>query len=144
MVLQDMQLLNNKTKDIVPDYEEIPVNILSTGVQTKWKRGYSGKGIVVAVLDSGCQTNHPDLQERIIGGYNFTAENNGDITIYEDYSGHGTHVAGVIGGSVNKMGLVGVSPKVDLLILKVLNKRGAGSTESLVEAIHYAIDWRIE
>lgn len=143
MDYQEVKLLPiNHTNEHVMEGEEIPTNILTIGTQFKWRKGFSGKGIVVALLDSGCDTNHPDLKERIIGGYNFTNECNGDINIYDDYNGHGTHIAGVIGGSINNTGLVGISPKVDLLILKVLNRQGTGTIDSLVEAIHYAIDWR--
>ncbi|TYR78892.1 S8 family peptidase [Priestia megaterium] len=123
-------------------FENTPSNILSIGTQEKWKRGFYGKNVVIAVLDTGCETSHPDLKERIIDGYNFTEEHNGDISVYEDLNGHGTHVSGIMAGSINETGIVGVAPKADLLILKVLNKRGTGSSESLIEGINYAINWR--
>jgi major intracellular serine protease len=122
--------------------ENISPNILDIGSQYKWSRGYTGKGVVIAVIDTGCETSHPDLKDRIIGGYNFTEEHGGDISIIEDTNGHGTHVAGIIAGSKNGRGIVGVAPNAKLLILKVLDRTGSGSINSLVEAIHYAIDWR--
>lgn len=131
----------SSSKNIPPE-ETIPPNILDIGSQYKWSHGYTGKGVVVAVLDTGCETSHPDLKDRIIAGYNFTEEHGGDISIIEDTNGHGTHVAGIIAGSKNGIGIVGVAPNAKLLILKVLDQSGRGSINSLVEAIHYAIDWR--
>ncbi|UOR14189.1 S8 family peptidase [Halobacillus amylolyticus] len=122
--------------------EEIPSNITSIGAPWKWKQGYTGNGNIIAVLDSGCETKHPDLKERIVGGYNFTEDHNGDASIYQDLNGHGTHVAGILAGSLNNTGVVGVAPKSNLLVLKTLDHTGTGSVKALVEAINYAINWR--
>lgn len=99
-----------------------------------------GKGITVAILDTGCDINHPDLQERIIGGKNFTDDDNGDPAIYMDYNGHGTHVAGTIGASGKEDGLTGVAPEISLLIVKVLNGQGSGQYEWIINGIYYAIE----
>lgn len=115
-------------------------SVMEIGAEYKWKKGYTGKRVVVAVIDTGCAINHPDIKRNIIGGYNFTEEYGGDITIFEDTNGHGTHVAGIIAGSKNGSGIVGVAPDAKLLILKALNQYGSGSINSVVEAIHYAID----
>ncbi|AKG05823.1 intracellular serine protease (plasmid) [Salimicrobium jeotgali] len=124
--------------------EDLPPNILSVGAKAKWQKGYYGKGVVTAIIDTGCDTNHPDLKEGIIGGHNFTEEHNSDASIIEDLNGHGTHVAGTLAGAINKTGIVGVAPGADLLILKALNKEGTGSIQALIKAIDYAIDWRGE
>lgn len=78
--------------------EDIPLNILSIGAEGKWRQGYRGKGMVVAILDTGCETQHSDLKERIIGGYDFIEEHDGNTGVYEDLNGLGTHVAGILGG----------------------------------------------
>jgi major intracellular serine protease len=137
-----VNLLPINLLEITSPEENPPSNIIDIGSQYKWSRGYTGKGVVVAVIDTGCDTNHPDLKDRIIGGYNFTEEHGGDISIFEDTNGHGTHIAGIIAGSINGKGIVGVAPDAKLLILKVLDQFGSGSINSLVEAIHYAVDWR--
>lgn len=122
--------------------DEITSNIARIGADSFWKQGYKGKGVVVAVLDTGCNIHHIDLKDRIIGGFNFTREFDKDTTIFDDLNGHGTHVAGIIAASANNTGIVGVAPEINLLILKVLDQRGHGSVESIINAIDYAIDWR--
>jgi major intracellular serine protease len=103
-----------------------------------------GKGITVAVLDTGCDTDHPDLMDRIIGGYNFTKDDGGDALKFEDYNGHGTHVAGTIAGNLNNNGVVGVAPEANLLILKVLGKNGSGQYDWIINAIRYATEQKVD
>ncbi|MGE7692017.1 S8 family peptidase [Lysinibacillus sp. NPDC097214] len=121
--------------------DEVTNNISRIGAEHFWNQGYTGKGVVVAIIDTGCNYHHLDLKDRIIGGYNFTKESNGEVTNFEDLNGHGTHVAGTIAASVNDVGIVGVAPDVSLLILKVLDYRGSGTVDSLVKAIEYAMNW---
>ncbi|MFS0873189.1 S8 family peptidase [Paenibacillus xylanilyticus] len=123
-------------------YDEIPKGVSSIGAPSFWSKGITGSGIVVAVLDSGCQSDHPDLKDRIVGGFNFTSDYNGDTSIYEDNLQHGTHVAGIIAGSYDGHGIVGVAPEANLLILKVISGSGSGTYNNLIRAIFYAIHWR--
>jgi len=120
----------------------IPKNIISVGANKKWEQGYTGNGIVIAILDSGCDTKNLSLVANIIDGYNFTEEHNGDTSNFEDLNGHGTHVAGILAASKNKKGTVGVAPNAKLLILKVLDELGKGSVETVVKALNYATKWR--
>lgn len=99
-----------------------------------------GKGIKVAVLDTGCDINHPDLKDRIIGGWNFTDDDRSNPDIFTDYNGHGTHVAGTIAATENNAGVIGVAPEAGLLIVKVLNKAGSGKYEWIIKGIRYAIE----
>jgi hypothetical protein len=91
-----------------------------------------GKGIVVAVIDSGVDATHPAL--RVAGGYDF-AQND---PVPEDVEGHGTHVAGII--AANGAEIVGVAPEVTLLAYKVVHVNGDGKESSLVAALERAID----
>lgn len=141
MSLKENHKLELKIEGDFIEEEDILTKISPITQESNWKKSYKNKGVVIAILDSGCQTNHPNLEGRIIGGYNFTGEDNGNITIYEDYNGHGTHIAGVMGG-FNSTNSKGGPLRTNLLILKVLNKKGSGSLKSLIEAINYAIDWR--
>jgi thermitase len=99
---------------------------------------YTGSGnIVIAVIDSGVDLNHPDLQAKIVGGYDYV---NGDSSANDDF-GHGTHVAGIAAASTNNgIGIAGVSWGAKIMPLKVLNAFGNGSTFDLAQAIKDAAD----
>lgn len=96
------------------------------------------------MLDTGCQINHPDLVGRIVGGKNFSTDDKGDMNCYDDYNGHGTHVAGTIGAVANNMGVVGVAPESSLLIVKVLDRNGVGSYTAVANGIRYAISQNVD
>lgn len=102
-----------------------------------------GKQVVVAVIDSGVDTTHPDLQGRVIPGYDF-ANNDGDV---EDDSGHGTEVCGIFGAvGNNNIGIAGVDWDINIAIMPVkfmkLNDDGqtTGNLSDAVSAIYYAVD----
>ena len=93
-----------------------------------------GKGVIVAVLDTGVDTNHPDLKENIIEGWNFVDDND-NVT---DLDGHGTHVAGIIAAVANNgVGIAGIAPEVKIMPLKVLQASG-GLWGDIDSAILYA------
>ncbi|MBE0343612.1 serine protease, partial [Paenibacillus sp. 28ISP30-2] len=114
---------------------EIPRGVELIQAPAVWNRT-RGQGVKVAVLDTGCDADHPDLKERIIGGRNFTDDDDSDPNIFTDYNGHGTHVAGTIAAAENEDGVVGVAPEADLLIIKVLNKQGSGQYDWIIQGIH--------
>lgn len=122
----------------------IPYGVDIINAPMLWSKGYTGKGVVIAVIDTGCDTKHPALDGRIIGGKNFTDDDNSDPNIYEDYQGHGTHVAGTIAANNDKVGITGVAPGAKLLILKALNKNGSGSTKWIIDAINYAVSKNVD
>ncbi len=68
------------------------------GAPAAWKAGYTGKGVKVAVLDTGIDKAHPDLKTRVVGEKNFTSDPAGDKY------GHGTHVASIIAGTCGRVG----------------------------------------
>lgn len=121
---------------------EIPQGIQMINAPYLWEAGKKGEGVVVAIIDTGCQTNHPDLAGRIVGGRNFTSDYSKDPNKYEDNNGHGTHVAGTIAAIENNAGVVGAAPLVKLLIVKVLDKNGSGSYQNIIDGINYATSWR--
>lgn len=105
------------------------------GAPAVWKAGYDGTGVKVAVLDSGIDLTHPDLKDKVVESRNFTAE--ASVT---DLNGHGTHVASTIVGSGAASGgtYKGVAPGAELLVGKVLNKSGQGSTSAVIGAMEWA------
>lgn len=122
----------------VIDVKEVPKGVELIRAPKIWAKT-KGEGVTIAVLDTGCDVNHPDLKDRIIGGRNFTDDDASNPDKYYDYNGHGTHVAGTIAASENEVGVVGVAPKANLLIIKVLNEYGAGQYDWIIAGIHYAI-----
>ncbi len=101
-----------------------------------WVAGYRGSGIIVAVLDTGVDFDHPDLADNIVEGWNFV-DNNGDVS---DLDNHGTMVSGIIAAIAdNSEGLVGVAPEAKIMPLKVLDSDG-GSLRDIASAIKYAAD----
>ncbi|MFE4029326.1 S8 family peptidase [Priestia sp. YIM B13551] len=95
-----------------------------------------GEGIKVAVLDTGIDPKHPDLAPNIKKGINFTTTNSSDFT---DRQGHGSHCAGIIAACDNLVGVVGVAPRAELYIAKVLGDDGTGSIDAIIKGIDWAI-----
>jgi major intracellular serine protease len=118
------------------DYE-IPYGVKQCKAPEIWETGEKGKGIVVAVVDTGIDFEHPDLKDNIVGGRNFTPEGWGHDK-YEDKNGHGTHVAGTIAANGK---IKGVAPESKILACKVLNRHGSGNYFSIIEGIRYATQW---
>jgi subtilisin family serine protease len=87
--------------------------------------------VLVAIIDTGMDLDHPDLAARYVWGYDLV---NGD-NYPDDDNGHGTHCAGTIAGIDNDIGVIGVAPNVGLYILKALNRRGSGSYTDIANAI---------
>jgi serine protease AprX len=102
--------------------------------------GFTGSGMTVAIIDSGIQ-NSGDFSGRIIGMYDFTPVHYGASVAPSDEYGHGTHVAGLIGsnGTSSNGKFAGVAPGVKLLALRVLDKKGAGKTTSVIAALEFAV-----
>lgn len=103
---------------------------------------YTGKGIKVAVLDSGIDVDHRDLHVK--GGYCSLVRECAIGVPYDDDNGHGTHVAGIIAALANQTGIVGIAPSVDLYSIKALNSFGVGSTTSLIDGIDWALKHKID
>lgn len=82
-----------------------------------------GQGAVIAVLDTGVDVNHPELQGRLLPGFSFTD----DTTNVADNCGHGTHVTGIIAANTNNgVGIAGVAPEAQILPVKVMERYQAG------------------
>jgi hypothetical protein len=90
----------------------------------------------VAVIDTGIDYNHPDLNANYAGGYDFV---NGDSDPKDDH-GHGTHVSGTIAGEDDGAGVVGVAPMTKIYALKALNSFGGGSWSDIIAAVQRAVD----
>jgi len=92
--------------------------------------GSGSVNVDVAVIDTGIDVDHPDLN--VVGGVNCSTGRS-----YDDGNGHGTHVAGTIAAKDDSNGVVGVAPGARLYAVRVLNNRGSGSFSSII----CGVDW---
>src|SRR3954471_2829660 len=117
-----------------------------------------GAGVTVAIVDSGARVQHPDLAPNIwtnfgeVPGNGVDDDRNGYVDDVHgvdlsssragqdlsDGHGHGTHVAGIVAAAANRVGVVGVAPQAKLMIVKVLQADGSGTTGAVAEGIRYA------
>ncbi|AFZ50895.1 S8 family serine peptidase [Dactylococcopsis salina] len=140
--------------DLFGDGDEWAVNMVNA--PEVWEQGYTGEGMVVAVLDTGIDRNHPDLFDNIwensgeipnngedddgngfvddVYGWNF-AGNKNDTS---DLQGHGTHVAGTIAGRDDGVGVTGVAHNAQIMPVKVLGDDGFGTYQGIANGIVYA------
>jgi len=103
--------------------------------------GNQGAGVKVAIIDSGVDYTHPDLNDSYAGGRNFVEPDGDPMDVY----GHGTHVAGTACAEDNDngtgdLGVVGVAPSCDLYSLRVLDDDGYGYASDTIAAMDWAVD----
>lgn len=137
---EKMKLVPFKVESYHNMANEIPWGVQMIQAPDLWAKNEKGAGVVVAILDTGIDINHPDLKDQIIAGRNFTGT--GAVDNFDDDNGHGTHVAGTIAAAENGSGVVGVAPEAKLLIGKVLGKDGSGSYQNITKGIKWATDWQ--
>ncbi len=131
-------------------------NLNAVGAPEAWAAGYTGKGVTVAVVDTGVDLNHPDLVQNLyvnpgeIAGNGIDDDQNGFVddvhgydfvdgdAIPDDLNGHGTHVAGTIAAARNNFGATGVAPDAKIIPVRVLDRNGSGSEASVAAGIRYA------
>lgn len=162
----------NHTFTVDPIQKELPKDIekeVTTSVESipylkideLHKEGITGKGVKVAVLDTGIDYNHPDLKDAYKGGYDFVDDDKDPMeTSYKDwqnsnqpeinpftgstyYTSHGTHVSGTIAGqnkNDSEVSVVGVAPDADLYVYRVLGPYGSGTSEDVIAGIEKAVE----
>jgi serine protease AprX len=106
-----------------------------------WQEGITGKGVTVAVLDSGVAADL-DLTlpaNRILASVNFA-----DERLAADPGGHGTHIAGIIAGNGSRSGgeITGIAPQANIVDVRVLGSTGSGRVSSVVRGIEWALEHR--
>lgn len=104
-------------------------------IQNQW-RCSKGAGVKIAVIDTGCDLDHPDIKDNILQGINFVEPGKDPI----DRAGHGTHTAGTIAASDNGIGMVGIAPEAKILPVKALNDNGNGNLDDVVKGIIWSVD----
>lgn len=120
--------------------EVVPWGISRTGASTATRNinDTTESDVTVAVLDTGIDYDHEDLNESVVWGVDVVGELDFGIEEATDVNGHGTHVAGTIAARENGIGVVGTSPNVQLYSIQVLSENG-GTVSTLVEGIDQAL-----
>lgn len=109
------------------------------GIEEAWEKVSleERNDIVIAILDSGVDLEHPDLKDNIIHGYDFVNDDNDP----DDDCGHGTHIAGIAAAIIdNQIGIAGIAGGAKIMPVKVLDENGDGTTEEVIEGIIWAVD----
>ncbi len=105
------------------------------GVRDVWAMGYDGQGIGIAVIDSG--SRHPDLDANVVVEQPFNVHNK-----IEDFTGHGTHVTGIIAGSGagSRGDYAGIAPGASIIALNVSAYNGMSYESDVVAAMQWVFD----
>ena len=119
-------------------------NVTHVNANKAWELGYTGKGVLVAIIDSGVNYNHVDLKDHLWDGgsqyphHGYNAINPGQSTL--DNKGHGTHCAGTICGDGTSGLATGMAPDATLMCIKVSDPNVNATTEQIISAIEFAVD----
>jgi len=154
-IKQEQDLPKDVDREITTSVESIPY----LKIDKLHKEGITGKGVKVAVLDTGIDYNHPDLKDAYKGGYDFVDNDNDPMEAtyaewqksnrpeYQSgspyYTSHGTHVSGTIAGqnkNDSEVSVEGVAPDADLYVYRVLGPYGSGSSVSVLGGIEKAVE----
>ncbi|MFI5347196.1 MAG: S8 family serine peptidase, partial [Elusimicrobiota bacterium] len=143
----DVGDLTRHIKDSMPKFAapaagpQIPWGVARVGAPAEWPRT-QGDGAAVAVIDTGIDATHPDLQGQVLGGVNIVDPTHPDA--WADDEGHGTHVSGTIAGKGLNGGVAGVAPRAKLWAVKVLDKDGNGNYSDVIAGIEWAMNHGIK
>jgi subtilisin len=115
------------------------------GTEIAHSKSVTGAGVNVAILDTGVDYNHPDLDQNYSGGDNFISlDPNNHDPMDDSFNSHGTHVAGIVAAELDGVGVVGVSPNASIYAVKVLDGAGFGSVSAIVSGLDWAISHQMD
>ncbi|MED1950531.1 S8 family peptidase [Brevibacillus centrosporus] len=129
-------LLPNRTPND-PYYTEYQWNLPLIGMEQSWDVSEGSSDVIVAVVDTGVDMEHPEFEGKLVEGYNVLDGSNKP----QDDNGHGTHVSGVIAAKTNnKDGIAGMTWKSKLMPIKAIGADGSGSAVDIAQGIYWATD----
>ncbi|RTR31151.1 peptidase S8 [Robertmurraya yapensis] len=117
--------------------EQYQWNLSAIQAEAGWDITKGDEHIIIAVIDTGVDLDHPDLRRRLTNGYNVLLNNN----FPDDDNGHGTHVSGIIASETNNHeGLAGVTWYNKIMPIKAMGAEGHGTTFDIAKGIYWAAD----
>jgi len=120
----------------LPVYTCLDVSVPLIGAPRVWDAGFTGKGVIIAIVDTGIDVEHPDLAGRVVETVDFSGEG------FIDNNGHGTHVAGIAAGNgaASEGKYRGVAPEATLIAAKVLKGNGSGMMSDVMAGVEWAVE----
>lgn len=151
MLLSFIAAFSQQWDVVLKPYEIYETRSLEAAQVRDWGHAYlqasefgktQGAGAYIFILDTGIETNHPDLVNNLELKYakDFTNSTSG----FEDKNGHGTHCAGIAAAINNSFGVIGIAPNAKLVPIKVLNDQGQGAYSWITSGIKYVADLQIK
>lgn len=126
------------------DGREITDNLLQVNAPSAWAQGYTGAGVLIALIDTGVRLDHADLSGRLWDGGTDYPNHGYDFYYHDndpsDDRGHGTHVAGTICGTGTSGSQTGIAPEATIMALKAFNNEGVGDETHWVAAMQFALE----
>ena len=141
---EEKVLVSNNYSERAEDVTGMTENITKVNADDVWNMGYTGDGVVVAVIDSGVNYNHVDIANNLWDGgaefpnhgYNTFDGNNDPM----DRFGHGTHCAGTICGDGTSGTKTGIAPKATLMCVKSVSDEGTGTAHNINSGMEWAVE----
>ena len=126
------------------DEREITQNLLQVNAPEVWAQGYTGAGVLIALIDTGVRLDHADLEGRLWDGGSDYPNHGYDFYYHDndpsDDRGHGTHVAGTICGTGVSGTQTGIAPSATIMALKAFNNEGVGDETHWIAAMQFALE----
>jgi serine protease AprX len=121
-------------------YAVIDESAPAVGAPVAWRAGFTGRGVSLAIIDTGIDTSHPDFAGRVVAVRDFTMD------AFIDSNGHGSLVAGIAAGTGAYSGGMykGIAPDALILSAKVLRADGSGQMSDVMAAIEWAVDLGVD
>ncbi|WP_257347025.1 S8 family peptidase [Pseudalkalibacillus decolorationis] len=118
-------------------YQQYQWNLPAIQTNEGWNLTRGNENVVIAVIDTGVDMQHPDLVNRLTDGYNVLT----DSPLPNDDNGHGTHVAGIIASETNNgLGIAGLTWYNQIMPIKAMNGEGYGTSFNVSKGIRWATD----
>ena len=142
--IQQQWITESETQKPTSATREVTPNITQVNADQVWELGYTGEGVVVAVVDSGVNYDHLDLADHLWDGGEEFPHHGYDIVNDDDDpmddKGHGTHCAGTVCGDGTAGALTGIAPDATLMCVKSIRGDGFGGAVNIAGGMEWAVE----